>query len=156
MRSAFFPFLLIALWGCGEEPKPAPTAAKKAEAPRTPDESHRFPKQDQVDVKLVQKELLGKAYLPGGNVAQYKKGKQQYELFLGRLPGANDAPLALLACKKDLAGAKLIPSFGGYFGTDGRQPVFVFTKGAWIAGVRGLTEKEADAVARDFAARLSW
>jgi hypothetical protein len=154
MRSAIFPVVLIALCACSEEPKTAPAPMKKAEAPKVLDESHRFPQQDRGEVKVVQKELLGKAYLPGGNVAQYKKGKRQYELFLGRLPAVEDAPLALLAFKKDLAEAKLIPSFGGYFGTDGGQPVFVFTKGVWVAGIKGLPEKDADVVAREFAARL--
>jgi hypothetical protein len=43
---------------------------------------------------------------------------------------------------------------GGYFGMDGDQTVYVFTKGAWVAGVAGLPQVKADAVAREFAARL--
>jgi hypothetical protein len=43
---------------------------------------------------------------------------------------------------------------GGYFGMDGDRPVYVFVKGAWVAGIVGLTEEKADAAARVFAARL--
>ncbi|MBI4904110.1 MAG: hypothetical protein HY820_10775 [Acidobacteria bacterium] len=56
--------------------------------------------------------------------------------------------------KKALTGPKFIPHFGGYFGKDGNRDIFVFSKGAWIAGVAGLAEKDADAIARDFASRL--
>ena len=52
-------------------------------------------------------------------------------------------------------GAKLVPSFGGYFGQDNGRPVFVFTKNAWIAGVVGLPEKQADTEARTLAGRLN-
>jgi len=155
MRTALISFCLIALAGCGGEPKPAPAPEKKAEAAKPRDESHRLPREGQVDVKLVEKNLLGKAFLPGGNIAQYKKDGKTYEIFLCRMPSAEDAPLVLLQWKKDMADAKLIPSFGGYFGADGGQPVFVFTKGQWVTGIRGLPEKEADTVARDLAARLN-
>ena len=39
-----------------------------------------------MDVKLIEKDLMGKAYMPGGNLAQYKAGKQKYELFLAKAP----------------------------------------------------------------------
>ncbi len=38
---------------------------------------------------------------------------------------------------------------------DGGQPVFVFTRGAWMTGTVGLSEKEADAEARVLATRLN-
>ena len=65
------------------------------------------------------------------------------------------AAFLLLDWKKALTGAHLLPSFGGYFGQDAGKPVFVFTKGAWIAGVVGLPEKDADREARGLAARLN-
>jgi len=146
---------LAVLAGCGEEPKPAaPAPEKKAAVVKPSDEGYRLPRQGQVSVQLVDNELLGKKFLPGGNVGQYKAGGKTYEVFLARLSSAEAAPLALLDWKKDMAGARLVPSFGGYFGDDGGQPVFVFTKGRWVAGVRGLTEKDADPVARDLASRL--
>ena len=51
--------------------------------------------------------------------------------------------------------SKLIASFGGYFGQSDGRPVFVFSKGAWIAGIAGLPEKGADAQARLLAAQLT-
>jgi len=70
------------------------------------------------------------------------------------LPNPQDAAFLLLDWNKALAGAKLVPSFGGYFGQDAGRPVFVFAKGAWIAGVAGLPEKDADMAARTLAAHL--
>lgn len=75
-------------------------------------------------------------------------------MFVAKLSTPTDAAILLLDWKKALADAKLIASFGGYFGKDADQPVFVFTKGAWIAGVAGLAEKGADLEARTLAAHL--
>lgn len=92
--------------------------------------------------------------MPGGTVGSYKNGKAEYEMFIAKLPSAMDAAILLPDWRKALANAKLIPSFGGYFGTDEGRPVFVFTKNAWIAGVAGLSQKDADAQARILAAQL--
>ena len=97
---------------------------------------------------------MGKAFMPGGTVADYKKGAMEYQMFVARTPSPTDAAILLLDWKNALAGAKLVPSFGGYFGTDGGKPVFVFPKGSWIAGIVGLPEKQADAQARLLAAQL--
>jgi hypothetical protein len=92
--------------------------------------------------------------MPGGTLAHYKRGKIEYSMFVARLPNPQDAAFLLLDWNKALAGAKLVPSFGGYFGQDAGHPVFVFAKGAWIAGVTGLPEKDADMAARTLAAHL--
>ncbi len=76
-------------------------------------------------------------------------------MFVGKMPSPTDAAILLLDWRKALTGARLIPSFGGYYGVDGSRPVFVFAKGSWITGVAGLAEKEADAQARLLAARLN-
>jgi len=119
------------------------------------DESRRFPQANQVDTKIVDQHLMGKPFMPGGVLANYKKGKIAYSMFLGKLPTPDAAAFLLLDWKKALTGAHLLPSFGGYFGQDAGKPVFVFTKGAWIAGVVGLPEKDADREARGLAARLN-
>ncbi len=93
--------------------------------------------------------------MPGGTLAHYKKGKLEYDLFAAQLPSPTDAAILLLDWKKALNDAKLIPSFGGYFGGDSGRPVFVFVKGSWIAGTAGLSEKQADAQARLLAAELN-
>ncbi|HME08754.1 MAG TPA: hypothetical protein VKG25_16980 [Bryobacteraceae bacterium] len=149
-------FRLIAVCGlltsCSPEPKKEPPQA--AEAPAVHDESRRFPQANLVGTKVVQRQLLGKPFMPGGTVAAYKKGKTEWRLFLAQFPDATSAAIALPDWRKALADPKLEPSFGGYFGQDGGQPVFVFAKGAWIVGVSGLPEKDADAQARLLAAKL--
>lgn len=125
------------------------------------DETRRFPATNLVDTRLVDQHLLGKPFMPGGTLANYKKGKIAYNMFLAKLPSPDAAAFLLLDWKKALTDAHLIPSFGGYFGRDDHdgnvagRPVFVFSKGAWIAGVVGLAEKDADPQARALAAHLN-
>jgi len=118
------------------------------------DESRRFPMANFVGAAVVDKQLLGKPFMPGGTLARYKKGKTEYEMFVAKLPTATDAAVILPDWRKALTDSKLVPSFGGYFGRDADRPVFVFSKGPWIAGVVGLPEKDADVQARALAARL--
>jgi hypothetical protein len=155
VRPMLVPTLAALLVSCGSTPKSsAPEPVKQAEAPRPADETRRFPLANRVDTRLIEKQLMGKAFMPGGTLANYKKGKTEYQMFIAKMPGATDAALALLDWNKALKGARLIPSFGGYFGEDQGRPVFVFSKGAWIAGVAGLPEKDADLQARALAAHL--
>jgi hypothetical protein len=158
LRTMRFSISLIALLAavfssCRSAPPPA-TPTTKAEPPKPADESRHFPKANLVNTKVVDKELLGKPFMPGGTLAHYKKGKSEYDMFLAKLPTPLDAAILLPDWNKALAGSKLIPSFGGYFGQDACRPVFVFSKGAWIAGVAGLPEKEADAAARTLAGQI--
>jgi hypothetical protein len=145
--------LAALLSSCGSEPKPSPPP--KAAAPRLSDESRRFPQTGLVDTKVVGSQLFGKSFMPGGTLARYKMGATEFEMFVAKLPTAMDAAILLPDWSKALTGAKLVPSFGGYFGKDGGRPVFVFAKNAWIAGVVGLPEKEADSQARTLAGRLN-
>jgi hypothetical protein len=103
---------------------------------------------------VVDKELLGKAFMPGGTLGQYRKGKTEYDVFVARAATSTDAALILPDWEHALTDAKFIPSFGGYFGHDAGRPVFVFTKGPWIAGIAGLPEREADRIARELAKAL--
>jgi hypothetical protein len=144
------------LVSCGDQPRPsASVSVRKPEAPKPADESRRFPKANLVETKVVDKELLGKPFMPGGTLARYRNGKKEYEMFVARLPTTLDAAILLPDWDKSLAGSKLIPSFGGYFGQDAGRPVFVFAKGTWIAGIAGLPEKEVDAPARTLAGQLN-
>lgn len=119
------------------------------------DESRRLPLANRTKAEVIPRALLGKTFMPGGTLATYKKGAKEYRVFVTKLKDPTTAAILLLDWKKALQGAKLVPSFGGYFGADGGQPVFVFTKGPWMAGTVGLTEKEADAEARVLATRLN-
>ena len=151
-------FSLPAVWwlsSCASEP---PKAVEKPKAPPTPrqvDETRRFPKADLVAVRLVDKELLGKDFMPGGNLAEYKHGKQAYQLFLIKMFTPDSAAILLLDLKNHLKDAKFVPTFGGYYGTDSGTPIFTFTKNAHLLGIVGLEEKDADPIARAFAGRVA-
>ena len=150
------PVACVLLVSCGSQPKPAEEAPKKEEAPpKPPDESARFPTANLVKSEVVNTNLLGKPFMPGGTLAHYKKGNKEYEMFVAKLPTATDSAILLPDWRKALADSKLEPSFGGYSGSDGGRPVFVFAKGPWIAGIAGLSEKDADAQARLLAANLN-
>ncbi len=154
MRTVFLLLPILLLAGCSQEPKSAPAPAPEKKAAPPPDDTRRFPAEGQQEAKVVSEHILGHSFLPGGNLATYQRGKQQYRLVLIRTASPTDAAILLLDFKKSLSNPKLIAHFGGYFGQDGAQPTFVFTKGQWLAAVVGLSESEADAVARPFAARL--
>ena len=147
--------LSLVLAGCGSQSAP-PSAAPAQEAPhpKPADETRRFPIADRVDTRVVDDHLLEKAFMPGGTIARYKKGKSEYEMFVAKITGSQDASALLLDWKAALSGAEFVASFGGYFGEDAGKPTFVFSKGAWIAGVVGLPRKEADLAARDLATRI--
>ena len=144
------------LCSCGSQPKPTPSAQPAAQpAPAKPaDESQRFPKANLVDSKVVDNHLLGKDFMPGGTLAHYKRGKAEYDMFVARTDSPTDAAILLLDWKKAMTDANLVAAFGGYFGKDNGQPVFVFTKGAWIVGIAGLSQKQADPEARLLAVAL--
>ncbi|MBI1353740.1 MAG: hypothetical protein GC160_05285 [Acidobacteria bacterium] len=105
-------------------------------------------------MELVEDHALGKDYLPGGNVATYEKDGKSYRLILLVVKDPDTAALLSFEAKSHLEGAKLVPSFGGYFGMDGETPWFLFPKTNHLLGVVGLPQDEADAVAREFAARV--
>jgi hypothetical protein len=143
------------LSSCDSKPPDAPKVeVKPAETPKPPDESRRFNKANQIDTIVVEKQLLGKPFMPGGTLAQYKKGKTEFDMFVAKTASPTEAALILPDWKKLLTDAKYEASFGGYYGHDAGRPVFVFTKGAWIAGIAGLPEKDADAEARKLAKAL--
>jgi hypothetical protein len=153
IRGCFFVAALAAtLISCGADVPPA--APQKAEAPKPADESKHLPKAGLVESHVVDRQLLGKSFMPGGTVGHYKVGKLEFDMFVAKLPSAQDAAFLLPDWSKALANSTLVPSFGGYFGDDAGKPVFVFPKGAWIAGVVGLSQKDADDQARGLAGML--
>jgi hypothetical protein len=146
---------LAALWtGCGPDGKTAAAPPVETAKPKPADESRRFPKTDLVETKVIDSELMGKKFMPGGTLAHYKKGPVEYDLFLAKTASPSAAAMLLPDWSSSLTAAKLVPSFGGYFGQDGGRPIFVFAKGSWIAGIAGLPQAEADVQARTFASRI--
>ncbi|MGI8989296.1 MAG: hypothetical protein ACR2I2_06910 [Bryobacteraceae bacterium] len=149
LRVALLPF---ALWlaGCGGS-KPQTSAAEKAEVKPPADESALFPLTGLVSSRVVPDRLLGKSFLPGGTVADYKAG---YQLFAIRMESAQKASFVLLDFKKDLTNSKYLAHMGGFFGLDRDKPLYVFAKGPVVAGVFGLPYGKADIVARQFALKI--
>jgi hypothetical protein len=144
---------LLALSSCGSEPKTAPVAANP-EPVKPPDEARHFPQANLVSSEVVVTGLMGHAFMPGGTLGHFRKGPTEYDMFLAKVGSPTDAAILLLNWSKAMTDAKLVPSFGGYFGQDAGRPVFVFSKGAWITGIAGLPQKQADAEARVLASRI--
>ncbi len=145
-------FGLVSLLGCGGGAQ-APAPEKKA-APKPLDLSAYFAKEGQVGMELVDNHVLGKDYLPGGNLAQYDKGGKKYQQFLIRTRDNESAALLAFEIKGKLGDSKFAPNFGGYFGMDGDQPVFLFPRGKHVGGYVGLSQKDAEDDARVFANRV--
>jgi len=144
------------LAGCGSESKPsAPQQTEVTQAAKPADETRRFPVAEQVSTQVVNDHILNKPFMPGGTIAHYKKGSTEYDMFVAQFPTSTDAAIGLANLEGTLKDPKLIPTFGGYFGTDAGRPAFVFPKDKWLAGVLGLPQAEADAAARVLAARLN-
>ena len=147
--------LALSCGGAVEEP---PAAAKKKEpapAAKPPDESRRFPSANQVKLEIVDDHLLGKDFLPGGNLADYERDGKKYQQFLISSESPDQATFLMMDFKNELRDAKFLGHFGGYFGFDGDTPVLLFPRNNYLAGIAGLPQEEADLVARDFAARLN-
>ena len=149
--------LVAALAACGGQSEAPVESAKQAAPalPKPPDESRRFPAEGRLKVGLIDANLLGKHYLPGGNLAEYERNGKKFRMFLAVAESPDAAAFLMLDFKNDLADAKYVSHMGGYFGRDGDQPVFVLQKGTYLAGVVGLDEQEADLAARELAARLN-
>jgi len=148
-------FYIAFATGCSSPPsKETPKVSPRAAA-KPVDQRWKFPQRDQVSTQLVDDKLLGKDFMPGGNLAEYETKGKRYQLFVIRTASADEALGLLLSLRKDLSEPKFMAHMGGYFGLDSGRPVYAFQKGAYLAGVVGLPEPEADVQARDFAARLN-
>ena len=154
MRSATIVLSLATLFLTSCSPEPAPAPPKKAVA-KPADATRYFSATDRVEVKVVDDHLLGHGFLPGGNIAHYRKGKQEFDVILIKAAGPEAAALLLYTYKQKLTDPKVIAIFGGFAGKDGERPAFLFAKGPWLCGVLGLPEADADLIASDQAARLN-
>ena len=143
---------ILALAGCSEKAEQPKTAEVKRVAPA--DESRHFPQDGLVKTDLVPDHLLGKEFMPGGNLASYRRGKLEFQEFVARMADSQAAAFSLLDWKKALADNQYLAHMGGYYGTDGGRPVYVFAKKDWVAGIVGLPQEKADPLARELAAHL--
>lgn len=152
MRITVLPLVFL-LSSCHPTEREAPVSSRRETRVAPVDETRRFPKANLAGSRVAAT-VLGKDFLPGGTVAEYRRGSREWTLFVVKTASASAAAIALIDWKKALSDPELVPSFGGYFGSEGGKPTFVFTKNAWVAGVVGLNKNEADAQARALAARL--
>ncbi len=147
--------LLSLLFACG--PAPTPEAAKAPEpAPPPPphDESYRFPKEGLVSTSIAKDHILGKDFLPPGNVAEYSRDGKTYTLFLIAAQNEEKATMLAYDIKTHLTDPAFIADFGGYSGTLDGEPWFIFPKQRAVAGIVGLSEDEAHELGRVFAGQM--
>jgi hypothetical protein len=147
--------VLLSACAATKEAPPLTVEKKAAAVVKPPDESRRFPSTNQVKIEIVDNHLLGKDFLPGGNLADYEREGKKYQQFLITAGSPDQATFLMMDFKGQLRDAKFIGHFGGYFGLDGETPVLMFPRNNFLAGIVGLPQEEADLVARDFAARLN-
>jgi hypothetical protein len=156
----YLPGLAVLLAGCSSPTPPSAAVEPVSKHAAPSDESRKMQPENRTSSELIADHIFERQWLPGGTVGHYKKGAQRFDLVLVKCGSPQNAAEWLLDYKKELEGAKLVPSFGGFFGTEtlgnykGR-PVFIFTKGEWLAAVAGLPQSDADRVARVFAARFN-
>lgn len=146
--------------GCKSSPESNRQPAQQTPPPPPPpplavkDDTGLLLAQNRVSAALVKDHLFGKQVLPGGTLGEYEDHGKKYQLFIIETTSSQNAAILLLDFKVTLTDPAYIAYMGGYFGTDAGQPVYVFAKLQYLAGVVGLPEDLADPIARQLAARL--
>ena len=155
MRSIFLLAFALATVSCsGPSPEKSVPAVKTTVHAPPLDLGVRLPLAGQVPIELVPDHLLSKDFMPGGNLADYKSDAGEYQIFLLEMPDPEKAAYLLLDWKSAMPDAHYLPNMGGYFGMDRGKPLYVFSKGPYVAGFVGLGEEKADSEARRLAAKL--
>ena len=150
--------LLILLFSCGTEARREEVAKfVLPDLPRVIAEEVKFPATNRKSVSAVEKELLGLAYLGGGNLAEYDTGKTKYKLLLIHCRTAAQAGSYIFEIRNQMQQPKFVASYGGYFAaTTSAGPLLVFAKGSYIAGIVDLSEAEAIQTGKEFASRIPY
>lgn len=104
--------------------------------------------------RVVPDHILDQPKLPGGSLGEYQKKGRKYQAFIIDADSNQAAALLLFSFKAELKDPEYISYMGGYFGSDGKQPIYIFAKKQYVAGIAGLTMAEADPLARTMASRL--
>jgi hypothetical protein len=108
--------LLVVMVSCSG---PAPETAKTSTAVKPPaheppaDLATKFPLVGQLKMQVVPDHLLGKDFMPGGNLADYKTSAGEYEMFLVKMADAQKAAFLLLDWKSAMPQARYLASMGG-------------------------------------------
>lgn len=147
--------LLTILLACGQAPAPETAEAPEPAAPPPPrEQSYRFPKEGLVGTSIAADHVLGKDFLPPGNVAEYSRDGKTHTLFLINAAGEEQATMLAFDIKGNLTEPAFIADFGGYSGTLDGEPWFIFPRKSVVAGIVGLPQQEAHEAGRVFAGLL--
>jgi hypothetical protein len=107
-----------------------------------------------VSSSIAAEHVLGKDFLPPGNVAEYSRDGKNYRLFLIAAESEEKATMLAYDIKIGLTDAAFIADYGGYAGTLDGEPWFIFPRRRVVAGIVGLPQEEAHELGRVFAAQL--
>ncbi len=113
-----------------------------------------MPLEGRVATELVRDHILDQPKLPGGTLGDYEVKGKRYQLFIVDTDSDQQAAFLLMDAKSALRDPEYISYMGGYFGSDAKGPVYVFSKLHYLAGVVGLPKEQADPIARVLASRL--
>ncbi len=113
-----------------------------------------LPAEGRVGSMVVANHILDQPKMPGGTLGQYEADGKRYQLFIVDTDTNQQSAFLLLDMKGALQDPEYISYMGGYFGSDGKRPIYAFSKQHYLAGVVGLSKGEADPIARVLAARL--
>lgn len=149
--------IVLAAAACGTSVTgPAPEAEPvAAPAERVFDQTHYFRKEGLVEATVVDDNLAGKDFMPGGNLAEYDRDGKKFQVFFSRRRNANSAMFLFMDYKDVLTEQKFVPHFGGYFGMDGETPTFIFPRESYVVGITGLGLEDADQEGRWIAGYLN-
>jgi hypothetical protein len=95
--------------------------------------------------RYVARDLLGHSFLPGGMLARYRAGEEEYSLFLCELDSSNEAAEAVASLREyeEKEGTVLDHSKDGFTAEDpGLGRMMVTRSGRFVAGVWGFSSKE--------------
>src|SRR5206468_678576 len=111
VRILVFAFLLLGLSCSGPAPESKSGPVVPSHEPPK-DLATKFPLAGQVKMQLVPDHILGKDFMPGGNLADYKTEAGEYQVFLMEFPDVKAAAFKLLDWKTAIPDAKYLSSMG--------------------------------------------
>jgi hypothetical protein len=114
----------------------------------------KFPQAGLTRMEMVADHLLGKEYLPGGNIADYNTNVGVYQMFLIKEKDTTKAANLILDWRATHTDLQYMPTIGAYYGLDNGTPVYLFSKGLFVGGLVGLDANDANLQALGLAARL--
>ena len=146
----------LILVGCGSSPVGAGAKTEAQPVPAAPvrDHTSMLPINNRTGAKVVADHILDQPKFPGGTLGDYKAGGKEFQMFIIDTADNQAAAFLLLDAKSIMQNPEYISYMGGYFGIDGKRPLYVFSRLHYLAGVAGLPKDEADPIARVLASRL--